>query len=85
VKNSKRSHSKKPTGFNLESLLKNLVWVLLVPIMGILSYVTQIRPALLLTIGNYFTGVFEGAVLGFAVLAFIIWFSLKKSKKKPYK
>jgi len=57
----------------LEWLAWKLFWFVFVPVMGILSYYTQIRPYVLLNHGVYVTGFMDGAVFMISILIFALW------------
>ena len=57
----------------LEWLVRKLFWFVFVPVMGMLSYYTQIRPYVLLNHGIYVTGFMDGAVFMISILIFALW------------
>ncbi|PVX27398.1 MAG: hypothetical protein CW716_02580 [Candidatus Bathyarchaeum sp.] len=63
----------------LEWLIRKLLWFVLVPVFSVLSYITQIRPYLLLNHGLYVTGFVDGAFMTIALLIFAIWLISKLS------
>jgi len=57
----------------LEWLALKLFWFVFVPIMGILSYYTQIRPYILLNHGIYVTGFMDGALFMISAVTLALW------------